>query len=155
MVYRAKNVNLFRAAAANIKVIVDAYTDRRSQGYSTGRIVIDGKQIAVNRDPEAVKTAYLKQLNSIGITVTKDQFNHLLFMEYGKTDANALRRYFAQDGEDFGVSVGVSIKRFVLAIEQGVQENGEFSRPVVSGSFFTRIGAVTQLADAIHSYNRE
>lgn len=154
IVYIPTNANLFRDVAANIKKLLDAYTVRRSEGWVTGRVTIDGKVLEINRDPESVKAEYLRQLNKIGITVTKDQFDHLLFMLFGKTDANALRRYFQQDGEDFGSTKGVSILKFILAIEQGIRQNGELNRTVASGTFYSNIGAVTQLADAIFSYNQ-
>lgn len=152
--YYAKNANLFKNVAAGVRKLVNAYSDRRSEEYKSGTVVINGKQILVNRNPEAVKEAYIQLLNQIGIAINADEFNHLLMQLYNKTDANALRRYFQQDGEDSVQSQGVSISRFILAIEQGVDEHGRLTRIVTSGSFYSRIGAVTQLADAIWSYNQ-
>lgn len=151
--YMLKNANLFKDAANQIRTIVNAFADRRSNEYKTGEIVINGKKVSVRRNTDAVKAAYLRALNSIGVQVTLDEFNHLLFKEYNKTDANALMRYFQQDGEDHGVSMGVSISKMVLAIEQGGQ-NGELSRPVISGSFYEKVGAFRQLANGIWSYNQ-
>lgn len=148
-----KNANLFKDAADQIRTIVNAFADRRSNEYKTGEVVINGKKVSVRRNTDAVKAAYLRALNSIGVQVTLDEFNHLLFKEYNKTDANALMRYFQQDGEDHGVSMGVSISKMVLAIEQGGQ-NGELSRPVISGSFYEKVGAFRQLANGIWSYNQ-
>lgn len=152
--YYAKNANLFKNVAAGVRKLVNAYSDRRSEEYKSGTVVINGKQILVNKNPEAVKEAYIQLLNQIGIAINVDEFNHLLMQLYNKTDANALRRYFQQDGEDSVQSQGVSISRFILAIEQGVDEHGKLTRIITSGSFYSRIGAVTQLADAIWSYNQ-
>ena len=154
VIYTATNKNLFKDVANELKLIVDSYTDRRSAGWRTGEIKLGGKVVYVNRDPEAVKAYYLKLLNTIGITVTAKEFNHLLFELFGKTDIHALRKYFQQDGEDFGRTKGVSIRKLILAIEQGIQENGEYARTVVSGSFYSAIGAITQLADGIWSYRQ-
>jgi hypothetical protein len=64
-----------------------------------------------------------------------------LFHLYGKTDKNALMHYFQQDGEDYGQTKGVSIFKFVLAIEQGVTNGGYIANSVQSGSFYTNVGA--------------
>lgn len=152
--YVLKNKYLFATAAEDLKKIVDAYTDRRSEGWRTGEVQIQGRVIKINKNPEKVKAEYLRILSSVGIQVTREQFDHLLYKQFGKTDANALRKYFQQDGEDFGRSKGVSIKKLILAIQQGANDKGQLSRTVISGSFFNKVGAVIQLADAIWSYNQ-
>lgn len=152
--YIATNKDLFKNVAKELRIIVDSYSNRRSQGWITGEIILGGKKVLINKDPEAVKAYYLKLLNTIGIVITAKEFNHLLFELFGKTDVHALRRYFQQDGEDFGSTKGTSISKMILAIEQGIRDNGEYSRTVVSGSLYTKVGAITQLADGIWSYRQ-
>lgn len=151
--YVLRNSNLFADAASDLRKIVESYTDRHSAGYKNGEITIKGRVVKVNKEPEKVKAEYLRLLSSIGVLVTREQFDHLLFKQFGKTDINALRKYFQQDGEDFGRSKGVSLFKLILAIEQGAKD-GKLSRTIISGSFYNRTGALIQLADAIWSFNQ-
>lgn len=153
VVYKATNVNLFKDAAFDLSAIVEGYTNRRSTGWTTGIVTLKGgKKINIHKDPEKVKSEYIRILNSIGIRVDSTEFNHLLVSLFNKSDSNALMHYFQQDGEDFGRTKGVSIKKFVLAIQQGISENGEYSPIITSGSFYSNTGAVIQLADGVFSY---
>jgi hypothetical protein len=83
----------------------------------------------------------VQNFNSIGISIDKKTFDHMLFTLFGDMGHYGLVRYFSQNADISGRSKGVNMEFFLKSMIN-CQTNGVFKAPLESGAFFMASGVV-------------
>jgi hypothetical protein len=150
--HRTKDAQLFNRAHEFLATVVNAFVNPKGPTARTGNFVYNGKQYNVYTNTDVIKRMIIQTFNSIGISIDKKAFDHLLFTSFGDTGYHGLVRYFGQNSDISGNSKGVNMEMFLKTLVN-CQKDGVFNPSLESGAFFLKNGVVTQLADAKYSYN--
>lgn len=150
--HRTKDSQLFNKAHEVLSTITNAFVNPKGPTSRTGNFVYDGKVYNVYINTDSIKKLIVQTFNSIGISIDKKVFDHLLFSTFGDTGYTGLVRYFSQSADISGKSKGVNIEFFLKSIINS-QKNGVFNVPLESGTFYMNSGVISQLADAKYSYS--
>ena len=150
--HRTKDPNLFNRAHEFFATVVNAFVNPKGPTSRTGNFVYNGHQYNVYTNTDVIKRMIVQTFNSIGVSIDKKTFDHMLFSTFGDTGYHGLVRYFSQNGDISRNVKGVNMELFLKSIVN-CQKDGIFQPSLESGAFFMKNGVITQLADAKYSYN--
>ena len=150
--HRTKDPQLFNRVHEFFATVLNAFVNPKGPTSRTGNFVYNGRTYNVYTNTDTIKRMIVQNFNSIGISIDKKTFDHMLFTLFGDMGHYGLVRYFSQNADISGRSKGVNMEFFLKSM-MNCQTNGVFKAPLESGAFFMASGVVGQLADAKYSYN--
>ena len=93
--HRTKDPQLFNRAHEFLATVVIAFVNPKGPTSRTGNFVYNGRSYNVYTNTDTIKRMIVQTFNSIGISIDKKTFDHLLFSKFGDTGYHGLVKYFS------------------------------------------------------------
>ena len=117
-----------------------------TQALFNSKVKINGKLLTDASNFEDVKQQFIQKLNKLGITITKDVLDYMLFHKYGSSGILGMQSLVAENRQS-------SFKAFVTLLGNMVNPaTGEISTDI--DNIFTKSGFVKELAKWQYRYNK-
>ena len=117
-----------------------------TQALFNSKVKINGKLLTDASNFENVKQQFVQKLNKLGITITKDVLDYMLFHKYGSSGILGMQSLVAENRQS-------SFKAFVTLLGNMVNPaTGEISPDI--DNIFTKSGFVKELAKWQYKYNK-